>query len=741
MPLRDDLLKPIPGSNPAGANLRYDPITDKIKEARREDIDAPQGQWKTSIKTADPREVIKLASDVLAKRSKDIQIAVWLVDAHIRREGFPLLAPCFRLLRDLLETYWDTCYPEVEDGDVEMRASPLEWLGNKLDEPIRSVPFTSNKLSYVSYLESRMVGYEADANTSEKEEVRNQRVAEGKLTAEQFDEAADATSLPALQTTQQALADGLEALQELSDFCDERFGDDSPSFLKARGAIEEVAEVIRAVLNRRGVETGKSDEDEDKDAFSYLSEPEPQTEPEPEQEAEPEAEPAPEPEAEPEPDTSDISDWASVEADSDDTSSEDESYSSSGGSSEDDDPELICQQIADLCARLRRRNRTDCVPYLVMRAFRWGQMLNDYPNIDRDMLEAPDTSLRTKLKKLAQAGEWEEIVDATEEAMRQPFSKTWMDLQRFAFLGLNASNCHNASTAVRWQIHWILNLLPDLQELVLPDDTPSANLETREWIKTMVIPEKVEYVPRPPGEINMDSSGFDALSGLGDDSSSMDLGSSDSSDLGMDSEPSSDSLGLDSDVSSLDMDSTDLSSDLSSDTPAVDEPSAPAFAELDETPPILDENEPVEEIPQVDIELPEEAGEVAEEDAGPKLPLEPMFEEAIGAVKDGRTAQGLGIINKTLATERSGRGRFRRRTQLAHLLLMAGQTKIALPLLDQLAAEIENRRLEDWEQIEALAYPLELLMRCLAPEDHERRNELYVRLCRLDPVRALNVKF
>ena len=34
MPLRDDLLQPIPGPNPGGTNLRYDPVYEKIKEAR-----------------------------------------------------------------------------------------------------------------------------------------------------------------------------------------------------------------------------------------------------------------------------------------------------------------------------------------------------------------------------------------------------------------------------------------------------------------------------------------------------------------------------------------------------------------------------------------------------------------------------------------------------------------------------------------------------------------------------------
>src|SRR5439155_783138 len=74
MPLREDLLQPIPGSNPAGANLRYDPIYDKIKEARREEEDVDQGDWKRTRKVADWPLVIKLSGEALATKSKDLQI-------------------------------------------------------------------------------------------------------------------------------------------------------------------------------------------------------------------------------------------------------------------------------------------------------------------------------------------------------------------------------------------------------------------------------------------------------------------------------------------------------------------------------------------------------------------------------------------------------------------------------------------------------------------------------------------
>src|ERR1035438_10704717 len=181
MPLREDLLNPIPGENPSGANLRYDPITDKIKEARREDLDVPQGEWKTALKTADYNQVIKLSGEVLANRSKDLQIAVWLVDAHVHQEGFAVLPPALQFLRDFLEQFWDNLYPPMdEDGDMEVRAAPLVWLGGKLGEPLGFLPIVSGKMSWLKYQESRTGGYEADADTNRTEQARQTRINENK---------------------------------------------------------------------------------------------------------------------------------------------------------------------------------------------------------------------------------------------------------------------------------------------------------------------------------------------------------------------------------------------------------------------------------------------------------------------------------------------------------------------------------------------------------------------------------
>ena len=72
------LLQPISDEEPCGSDLRYHPVTDKIKEARRQEEALAQGVWEREVKVADYVAVLKLAKEALTKQSKDLQIAAWL---------------------------------------------------------------------------------------------------------------------------------------------------------------------------------------------------------------------------------------------------------------------------------------------------------------------------------------------------------------------------------------------------------------------------------------------------------------------------------------------------------------------------------------------------------------------------------------------------------------------------------------------------------------------------------------
>jgi type VI secretion system protein ImpA len=717
MPLRADLLNPIKGDNPSGPNLRYDPLLDKIKEARREDLDVAQGEWKTTVKTADHKLVIKLASELVATRSKDLQVAVWLVEAHVRLEGFKLIAPSFRFIQSLMTEFWDTLHPEIEDDDLELRAAALSWLGSQerrkgdvsgLALYLKLLPLTADKLSWYDREESRKVPTEVDAqNSEEKERVRNLLVGEGKLTPEKFDASVNSTPLDFFDAIALELEESLAALKDLSDFCDEKFGtkeDWTPTFRVSREALEDLASTVLSIIKGKGGDR-----------------PAPQHQDEEEEEEHVEEEPTPTP-------TPSRSSRASFQDDfkmslsaeevtaeephPTEESSEEEQpeeeveevvetttrrrKSSGSGTIEPSDPEDAAARLAAICRYFRKENEVDVAPYLIMRGFRWGELRYAAPPIRPDLLEPPPTEVRVKLKQLLKAQDWNELIPACEEAMALPCGRGWLDLQRYAVLALDGRGFNEVVMAIKSTLLGLITDLPEILDLELTDGTPAASPETKEWIETSVRPQPPKE-KTPEEEASSDSSSDD-----------FSFGDSSSDETPSEETPSDDSSSLDFTASEP--------------TPAEEPlPEPPPAIDLAEMPPILDE---------IPMETPETV------DEGPK----DIFDQAIGEVRAGNTKGGIQLITRTLATERCGRMRFKRRTQIAHLLVASGQEHIAKPILNDLAAEIDARKLDDWEDNEAIAYSIELLLRCLVKDagESERRAELYTKMCRLDPVRAMN---
>jgi type VI secretion system protein ImpA len=264
VPLRDDLLNPIPGENPSGVSLRYERIYDQIKEARtEEDENIPSGDWQRSVKRADFALVIKVAGEALATKSKDLQLAAWLTEAHVKREGVGLIAPCFKLMQDLQEQFWDTLYPEIEDGDVGMRAVPIEWAANRVAVILRESPVTRDGLNSYQYKESRAIGYEADIEYNDvKRAAREQAVKDGKVTGEDFDKAFASTPKAFYVGLHNTLQSTLETVGVLEEFCEQKFGSEGPAFNTLRTSIEEVGQVVNTLLaEKRKIEPDPVEED------------------------------------------------------------------------------------------------------------------------------------------------------------------------------------------------------------------------------------------------------------------------------------------------------------------------------------------------------------------------------------------------------------------------------------------------------------------------------------------------
>ena len=94
---------------------------------------------------------------------------------------------------------------------------------------------------------------------------------------------------------------------------------------------------------------------------------------------------------------------------------------------------------------------------------------------------------------------------------------------------------------------------------------------------------------------------------------------------------------------------------------------------------------------------------------------------------------------RALDREKTRRGRFLRQAELARIMVDAGFVQLAQPILQELMADIEAHKLDEWEAGDLVARPMALMYRCLEKLDGDSsaRHDLYTRIARLDPLQAL----
>lgn len=452
MPLPDNLLNPIPGENPSGEDLRYAPIYDQIKEARREEEETAQGEWVHDVKKADFPLVIKLSTEALATKSKDLQIAAWLTEALVRVEGFPGLRQGTQLLQDLTSTFWETVYPQLEDGDAELRASPLQWIGTSLGFTLRNVPLNRAGNAWVDYVESRKIPSEEQADTDEKVTARRVALGAGKLAPEQFDKSFTETPKAFYAASESALDDSTKLVESLDTLSRDKFGDVSPSFVDLKKALQEVRHTVHQLLQKKR-----------------------ETEPDP-VEASAEGE-------------------AGVSAAADEAGGELRARGGSGpagivipyGANEPAERLESIKAVARAAAALRKLDPFSPAPYLMLRGLRWGELRAALNKQDMTLLEGPPTELRQHIKRLAIEGKWSDLLEAAENSMSLPCSRAWLDLQKFtvdACAGLG-EEYSGIALAIRSELKTLVRDVPRVLEVSLLDDAPAANAETRAWLQEL----------------------------------------------------------------------------------------------------------------------------------------------------------------------------------------------------------------------------------------------------------------
>ena len=459
------LLTPIPGDNPAGRDLRYDPRYDRVKDARREDADLPQGALVVERKIADWPLVVTVARQLLERETKDLQLAAWLTEALLRRQGMTGLATGLALTRGLLEECWEHVYPQLEDGDAELRIGPLEWIGSRLDVAVRQTPITRDGLTLLEETAARGVPTEQEAESNkDKRAQRELALEEGRLSPELCDQRIAGTPKAFYRALVSDTDDAIAALAALEASSDARFGVDAPAYGALRKALDDLHRFAAGTLARRLLAdpdpVGAAD-----GAGGSAGAPTSAT-----------AESAPLPNA--------SAAHARVGAYTPPAGWTGNGESAAAFAATPPAEGDAAAQIAGAAHALRQQDPTSPAPYLLLRGFRWGELRAAPHRVDARLLEAPPTAVRTRLKTLLLDARWGELLEQSEQVMAMPQGRGWLDLQRYvanacAHLG---SGYDAVAVAVRAELASLLAAIPQLPEMTLMDDTPTANPETRAWL-------------------------------------------------------------------------------------------------------------------------------------------------------------------------------------------------------------------------------------------------------------------
>jgi type VI secretion system protein ImpA len=470
----ETLLAPIPGANPAGADLRYATEYDKIKTARRAGEDKVSGKHDQQDQTGpgadqDWRTVEKLASDALAKRSKDLQLGVWLLEMQTRSNGFTGAAFGLELVRELITRFWDALHPLPDDEDDEplaLRIGVMQWIEEKLPNLLKALPLTDSDPPY------SLLHHEVTQETGDKKKALLEA---GWPTAEQFEAALNDSRLDSLESVLAEVTACQEQLTLLGEATDATFvvkkkgsdGTERSETLIGFGRTADVLENCRWLVNR--VVTKRR----------------------PQQVAVVE-QPAPAP-------ASDASPSTATESSSD-TSVVAPAAPSFQSAAPVNTREHALEQLDHVIAFLLTDDASDPTPYLLSRAVAFGPLFA-YGSVSEALpLPSPPTELRQRLRAHSASGEWSELAQETERYLRATPKQAWIDLQRYAVKALNGlgGSSSRIATAIEHQLRVVLAAFPDLPDAEFEDGTPTANQESKQWLDELMPAEPQTDAPARP---------------------------------------------------------------------------------------------------------------------------------------------------------------------------------------------------------------------------------------------------
>ncbi len=250
------ILRVLPEGNGGGVDIRYAPEVDTLAELRREDIGGSQGVWQTATpKRADWKAVVQQGSTLLATRSKDLQVAVWVVQAVTRLHGMKGLAAGLDMLVRLTNEFWPMLWPRPDGDDLEPRMAPYFWLDSHVTAEVLQVEVTEapdnrrTGLTFQEIVKGRKLRQLATNNSRAFEEA----LSEGEMSPDAIGAVVEDSGDLFFLSLAADVAFARRGLTRLRDALDVLGRAEAPSFSALTRILDDVEAFIGGILSERGL--------------------------------------------------------------------------------------------------------------------------------------------------------------------------------------------------------------------------------------------------------------------------------------------------------------------------------------------------------------------------------------------------------------------------------------------------------------------------------------------------------
>jgi type VI secretion system protein ImpA len=253
------LAAPVPGPAPHGEDLRSD-FTSGADFQRLRDLRTRVRAQERAADAADDetrpiaewREILDLGTELLTRRSKDLEIAAMMVEGLARLHGYAGLRDGFGLVRVLVERYWDGLFPEPDEDGVATRVRPVTGLNGEggegtLIQPLRRIPLIHGQQRHYSLWQVAQAGDIAGLDPAQ----RQQRLDGGAADLEAVRAAAQDMTAAAVNALLADIGAAQDGFRELCRILDERCGADSPPSSNIRNVLEAARDAVFLALGDR----------------------------------------------------------------------------------------------------------------------------------------------------------------------------------------------------------------------------------------------------------------------------------------------------------------------------------------------------------------------------------------------------------------------------------------------------------------------------------------------------------